>query len=145
MLGYAGTSGATYVDYLLGDLLSTTPEMKHAFTEKLVLSPRTLYLPPMRLEPPPEGSDPSLLAEFKIQDSNIQDSTAPQLLIACFNQLYKISPQIFRIWTSIIKKVERGRLWLQQMPASIEGSTVTLTITLMMPLILTQCHTRIWK
>jgi protein O-GlcNAc transferase len=40
-LGYPGSSGAAYIDYLVTDRLVSPPEMRALYSEKLLLLPFT--------------------------------------------------------------------------------------------------------
>jgi len=38
--------------------------------------------------------------------------TKDDIILACFNQLYKIEPEIFAVWMRVMKRVPRTKLWL---------------------------------
>lgn len=99
-LGYLGTMGAEYIDYLVADTtIIPEPDQRH-FAEKIV------YLP-----------------SYQANDTkrHIADKTftraelgLPQtgFVFCCFNNSYKITPNIFDGWMRILKQVEGSVLWI---------------------------------
>ncbi|KAF3676306.1 putative UDP-N-acetylglucosamine--peptide N-acetylglucosaminyltransferase SEC [Capsicum annuum] len=43
-----------------------------------------------------------------------------KFIFACFNQLYKMDPEIFKTWCNILKRVPSSALWLLRFPAAGE-------------------------
>nr|CAN80393.1 hypothetical protein VITISV_001595 [Vitis vinifera] len=43
-----------------------------------------------------------------------------KFIFACFNQLYKMDPEIFNTWCNILKRVPNSALWLLRFPAAGE-------------------------
>ncbi|XP_062104923.1 probable UDP-N-acetylglucosamine--peptide N-acetylglucosaminyltransferase SEC [Humulus lupulus] len=41
-----------------------------------------------------------------------------KFIFACFNQLYKMDPDIFNTWCNILKRVPNSALWLLRFPAA---------------------------
>jgi predicted O-linked N-acetylglucosamine transferase (SPINDLY family) len=99
-LGYPGTSGARYIDYILADRF-VIPEAQQAnYSEKVV------YLPD----------------SFQANDSQRWMATMPsraqahlpeQGFVFCsFNNSYKITPTLFEVWMRLLRQVEGSVLWL---------------------------------
>ncbi len=105
-LGYPGTSGARYIDYLIADSTVIPPHTRPHYSEKLILLPHC-YFPnsyrhndQQRLAP---GSQPSR-AELGLPECGF--------VFCCFNSVYKILPATFAVWMQILRAVDGSVLWL---------------------------------
>lgn len=101
-LGYPGTMGADFIDYLIADRVLVPDGAEQWYAEKIVCMP---------------GS-------YQINDDAqaIADSVPPRaslglpdgaFVFCCFNQLYKTEPQIFGAWMRILQAAPGSVLWLQ--------------------------------
>jgi protein O-GlcNAc transferase len=99
-LGYPGTMGADFIDYLVGDRFVTPPEHAQGYSEKLVLMPGS-YQANDRKRPkvdPPSRSELGLPGHA--------------FVFCCFNQAYKILPDVFSSWMRLLQAVPQSVLWL---------------------------------
>jgi protein O-GlcNAc transferase len=100
-LGYPGTTGAEFIDYIIADRF-LIPENQHAFyTEKVVYLPDT-YQPNdsnRRI-----GEDATTRREAGLPESGF--------VFCSFNNNYKITPQVFDIWLRLLHQIEGSVLWL---------------------------------
>jgi protein O-GlcNAc transferase len=102
-LGFPGTMGAPYIDYILADA-TVIPEKDQAYyEEKVVYLPHT-YLPNDSTRVIAEGT-PSR-AEAGLPQSGF--------VFCTFNNLFKITPDGFDLWMRLLKNVEDSVLWLSQ-------------------------------
>jgi predicted O-linked N-acetylglucosamine transferase (SPINDLY family) len=104
-LGYPGTTGAPFMDYLIADETVAPPEDQPFYTEKLVQLPDT-YFPtdPAR----PIGAMPS----------RADEGLPVQSFVFCaFNNAWKITRPVFDIWMRLLAEVPQSVLWLKQPPA----------------------------
>jgi predicted O-linked N-acetylglucosamine transferase (SPINDLY family) len=100
-LGYAGTSGATFFDYLIADPV-VIPQSDHAFfTEKIAYLPDSFF-----------PVDTSITDFGDLPSRNSQGLPDDGFIFACFNNAYKIQPEIFRLWMNLLQSVEGSVLWL---------------------------------
>jgi predicted O-linked N-acetylglucosamine transferase (SPINDLY family) len=100
-LGYPGTTGADYVDYLLADRFVVPEEHRKHYSECVVYLPDS-YLANHSLrmaEEPPGGRTAAGLPEGAF-------------VFCCFNNGYKIAPDVFGAWMRLLRKVEGSVLWL---------------------------------
>lgn len=99
-LGFPGTSGADYIDYVIGDRWVTPLHHADRYSEQIAQMPGC-YQPndSQRELPEPLKRSQFLLPEDK-------------LVLGCFNQSYKITPATFDVWTDILKAVPNSVLWL---------------------------------
>jgi len=99
-LGYPGTLGGGLVDYLIGDPNVTPTEHAPDYAEALVCLPDAYQIND-RQRP---IADPPSRAELGLPEAGIVFSN--------FNQIFKISPQVFDAWAKILKGVPGSVLWL---------------------------------
>lgn len=101
-LGYPGTMGADFVDYILVDKFVVPPDQQPHFSEQLVHLPGCYLVNDSRreiAEPKPSRADSGLPDEG--------------FVFCCFNQSYKVTPQVFSLWMRLLKRVPQSVLWLQ--------------------------------
>ncbi len=99
-LGYAGTTGADFVDYLICDRFVAPPGCETDFAEKLVRLPGCFQANDRTrpVSPTPPRS------ELGLPESGV--------VFCCFNQPYKILPDVFDLWLGLLAKVPGSVLWL---------------------------------
>lgn len=100
-LGYPGTLGAKFIDYIIADKIVIPEEYRKFYDEKIIFMPHC-YQP---------NDEQRQIPNF---NSSKQDHGLPEdkFIFCCFNDLYKISPIEFEIWMNILLKVEKSVLWL---------------------------------
>jgi protein O-GlcNAc transferase len=102
-LGYAGTMGADYMDYLIADR-TVVPEAHHLhYTEKIV------YLPNCYL---PNDSTRTIADTVFTREELGLPPTG--FIFCCFNNNYKITPGAFDSWMRVLSRVDKSVLWLSQ-------------------------------
>ena len=50
-LGYPGTSGAPFMDYIVTDAITSPIRLAHAYTEKLAYMPHTFFIGAFQFSP----------------------------------------------------------------------------------------------
>jgi protein O-GlcNAc transferase len=98
-LGYPGTMGAAFMDYIIVDRIVAPSEQQPYFTEKLVTLPGCYQ---------PNGRRKSAAAPTRRECG----LPAEGFVFCCFNNTYKITPQLFDIWIGLLKRVPGSVLWL---------------------------------
>lgn len=100
-LGYPGTMGASYYDYLVADDTVISSAHLAAYSEKIV------YLP---------GCYQVNDASRTIADrdfSRAELGLPPEgFVFCCFNNNYKITPAVFSVWMEILRQTDSSVLWL---------------------------------
>ncbi len=109
-LGYPATTGADFIDYLIGDPLVTPLALAGHYTEKLAQLPLTLQ-PNGRNRPLPQ---PMARAEAGLPDE--------AFVMCAFNHTYKILPQAFDAWCQVMHDVPRAVLWLKETNAQLHDN-----------------------
>jgi len=105
-LGYAGTSGAHFYDYLIADQVTIPAEHQASYSEKIAYLPNCFF-------PVDSSISPEQLGELPTRAS--QGLPESGFIFACFNNAYKINPPIFRIWMDLLKQVPGSILWLSKL------------------------------
>ncbi len=100
-LGYPGTTGSPYHDYIIADATIITPEEHRFYSEAVVTMPDTYWINDSRRH---KARRSTTRAEEGLPESGF--------VFCCFNNNYKITPQIFDIWMRLLSKVEGSVLWL---------------------------------
>jgi len=103
-LGYPGTTGANYIDYIIGDKIVIPERLQSNYTEKVIYLPHSYLVTPSKKE---ISNKKFTRKEFNLPEAGF--------VFCCFNNSYKISPQIFSKWMSILKQVNDSVLWLSEM------------------------------
>ena len=101
-LGYPGTMGANYIDYLIADPILIPESHYQNYLEKIVRLPNS-YMP--------NDDSKRLIAEKSFDRA---ECGLPQtgLVFCCFNNVYKFNPDLFDSWARILKAVDGSVLWL---------------------------------
>lgn len=113
-MGFPATTGASYIDYLITDEFVSPLKYSHIYSEKLVHLPHCYFV-----------------NDYKQKNQDVLDPVCPhkradyglpedKFIFACFNQLYKMDPDIFNTWCNILKRVPNSVLWLLRFPAAGE-------------------------
>jgi predicted O-linked N-acetylglucosamine transferase (SPINDLY family) len=100
-LGYPGTSGSDFMDYVIADKTLIPEEQRNSFSEKIV------YLPDCY-----QPNDSTKVIKHKFQHRSELDLPENSFVFCCFNNNYKIQPNIFKIWMHILSIVDHSVLWL---------------------------------
>jgi predicted O-linked N-acetylglucosamine transferase (SPINDLY family) len=100
-LGFPGTMGAGFIDYLIGDHTLISDDDRRWYAEKVVRFPDS-YLINDRQKV--ISDTPVNRTGFGLPDS--------AFVFCCFNGSYKITPGMFDIWMRLLSRIERSVLWL---------------------------------
>ena len=99
-LGFPGTLGADYMDYILADAVLIGEDERRYYREKLVILPGSYQINDRRRAPAGSAS--------RAEHSLPQD----KFVFCHFNYGYKITPDLFACWMRILAAVEGSVLWL---------------------------------
>ncbi|MBK9443372.1 MAG: tetratricopeptide repeat protein [Comamonadaceae bacterium] len=100
-LGYPGTMGADYYDYIIADRHIIPPEHQKYYTEKVAYLPDT-YLP----------TDNSVKISERTPTRAECGLPETGFVFCSFSHDYKISPPMFDVWMRLLTQVSRSVLWL---------------------------------
>ena len=99
-LGYPATTGAPFIDYLIGDRVTTPLSHAANYTEHIAQLDGC-YQPNDAARPLPPC--PSR-AELGLPEDAV--------VLCCFNQTYKLSPNMLDLWARILADAPRTVLWM---------------------------------
>jgi predicted O-linked N-acetylglucosamine transferase (SPINDLY family) len=100
-LGYPGTMGADFIDYIIADKNLIPEESQKFYSEKLIYMPHHYQV----------QNDELKAAETKPSKEELglpKDS----FVFCATNNTYKILPEVFDVWMKLLNSVERSVLWL---------------------------------
>ena len=99
-LGYPGTSGAEYIDYLIADSTLVPEASRPHYSEKIVTMPDSFQA---------NSRNPISPRQYTRSGEGLPEQG---FIFCCFNNSYKIGPATFAIWMRILERVEGSVLWL---------------------------------
>jgi protein O-GlcNAc transferase len=108
-LGFAGSSGADFIDYILADRFVLPMDQQRWYSERIVHLPECYFVNHNRRESP--DAMPSR------QACGLPETG---FVFCSLNHTYKIKPQIFAIWLRLLGQVPGSVLWLLRDNAAAE-------------------------
>ena len=100
-LGYPGTLGADYIDYFVADKTLIPKESQGHYSEKIVYLPNSYQVN--------DSHRAIATKQFTKQELGLPRDS---FVFCCFNNNYKITPDVFDSWVRTLKAVEASVLWL---------------------------------
>ena len=100
-LGYPGTIGTEFIDYIVADPVVVPSNRRSAYSEEIIYLPHT-YQP----------NDNTRIISQKVTTKADMGLPEDGFVFCCFNSNYKISPAEFDIWMRLLCKVNGSVLWL---------------------------------
>ena len=100
-LGFPGTLGARYMDYLIADAIVIPGTSRDFYSE------RVIYLPNCY-----QANDRQRAIAQEIPTRADMGLPVDAFVFASFNNCYKITPRMFECWIRILKRVPKSVLWL---------------------------------
>lgn len=111
-LGFPGSSGAPFIDYLIGDTVVTPLADAANFSEKIAQLPNCYQ---------PNDAHRALPLTSTRADWGVPEGA---FLLCGFHQSYKISAEVFDRWCDLLHALPGAVLWLLQWNANVQ-STLT--------------------
>ncbi len=102
-IGYPGSMGADYIDYIIADPIVIPAEGRTHYSEKTVWLPDTFQANDNRKE---IADTARSRAELGLPEQGF--------VFCCFNNSYKITPAEFAIWMRLLQQVAGSVLWLAE-------------------------------
>ena len=100
-LGYPGTSGTNYLDYIIADKILIPKESQKYYSEKIVYLPDTY-----------QANDSTKKISDKVFTREELGLPKNGFVFCCFNNNYKITPQVFNVWMRMLNRVKNSVLWI---------------------------------
>jgi len=99
-LGYPGTTGSKFIDYIIADKIVIPKGTRRYYSEKIIYMPDTY-------RPTDDAAEISFIP-FTRKDVGLPNNS---FVFASFNSPYKLDPIMFDIWMRILKQVPNSVLW----------------------------------
>lgn len=103
-LGYPGTMGAPFMDYLIADGMVVPRVQQRDYVERIIYVPGSFM--------PFDSSYPMPAARTFTREELGLPATA--FVFCCFNNTFKLTPEIFDVWMRIVARHENSVLWLSR-------------------------------
>jgi len=102
-LGYAGTTGAGFIDYVIADRTVLPFEQQPFYTERIVHLPECY-----------QANDST--REITAVTPTRREAELPDegFVFCCFNNNFKITQPVFDVWMRLLRAIEGSVLWLSQ-------------------------------
>lgn len=110
-LGFIGSSGADWYDYIITDEITTPAADAPYYTEKFLYMPSCYQV----------NDNESVISQknFKRSDFGLPED---KFVFCCFNQAIKIDPVMFACWMRILQRSEDSVLWLLGKGTEVEAN-----------------------
>jgi protein O-GlcNAc transferase len=103
-LGYPGTSGAPYIDYMVADEVVVPRSEEPWYTEQIVRLPQCVL---------PNDDQRAIAGAPTREQAGLP---AAGFVFCAFTNAYKINPPMFDIWMRLLREIPDSVLWLRDMP-----------------------------
>lgn len=105
-LGYPGTLGEDFVDYVVADRTVVPPEHVPHYAERVVSLPDTYWF-----------NDTAKVISDRVFTRAELNLPEQAFVFCCFNNAYKITPDVFDIWMRLLRAVDGSVLWMLESAA----------------------------
>ena len=109
-LGFPGSTGANFIDYVIGDRVVTPLEDAAHFNEKIAQMPHCYQ---------PNDSARALPRESARAEWGVSEDA---LLLCAFHQSFKISAEVFDTWCDVLHARPDAVLWLLRWNLNVEAT-----------------------
>ncbi len=110
-LGYPGTMGAEYIDYIVGDRWVIPEEQRQFYSEKVICLPNTF-----------QANDSARKISDPCPSRTAAGLPENAFVFCAFNNSYKITPHVFDVWMRLLQQVPGSVLWLVADTPAVEGN-----------------------
>jgi len=100
-LGFPGTMGCTYMDYLIADPRLIRSGEEALYTEKVVRLPESY-----------QANDNTKRIAQSLPSREAMGLPTQGFVFACFNNSFKLTPDVFDVWMRLLRDVPSSVLWL---------------------------------
>ncbi|AWW50333.1 tetratricopeptide repeat protein [Polynucleobacter paneuropaeus] len=118
-LGYPGTMGAKYMDYLIADKIVIPEESKSFYTEKIAYLPDCYIVDDSKRIPSNKV--------FTKEDCGLPEN---RFIFCCFNNSYKFNKKILKSWSTILKAAPTSVVWISENNESFRKNLIAEFVSL---------------
>ena len=102
-MGFPATMGAPFLDYIIADPIVAPHTEQANFSERIVQLPETYWI-----------CDSKRVIVWDTPSRTESGLPEEGFVFCCFNNAWKITPEIFDVWARLLHAVEGSVLWLLQ-------------------------------
>jgi len=102
-LGYPGTIGADFIDYIVADKNIIPESHQQFYTEKVVYLPDTYMVD--------DSKRVASSRQFTREECGLQENA---FVFCCFNNDYKFNPKVLDCWSRILLAAKNSILWISE-------------------------------
>jgi len=110
-LGFPGTMGADFMDYIIADPYVVPPGMERHYAEKVVRLPDTF-----------QCNDSKRSAATRALSRSGAGLPQESVIYCCFNNSAKLSPATFDLWMRVLREVPGSVFWLFADHPNLQGN-----------------------
>ncbi len=110
-LGYPGTIGAPFMDYLIADACVIPAEQAQHYSEQVIYLPHSYQV-----------NDDSRTISEKVTSRREAGLPEAGFVFCCFNNNYKIGYTEFDVWMRLLQQIDGSVLWLFRSNMAAEGN-----------------------
>jgi predicted O-linked N-acetylglucosamine transferase (SPINDLY family) len=110
-LGYPGTMGVEYYDYIIADKVLIPIDSVEFYSEKIIYLPNSY-----------QANNSKRFTQISSIDRNKLGIPDAEFIYCCFNNSYKITPFVFDSWMRILLQVPKSILWLYEYNATSKNN-----------------------
>jgi protein O-GlcNAc transferase len=100
-LGFPGTMGASFIDYIIADPIVLPFDRQSCYAEQIVHLPNCYQV-----------NDRKRRIAARTQTRAEAGLPAEGFVFCCFNNNWKITPEVFDVWMRLLQKAQGSVLWL---------------------------------
>lgn len=100
-LGFPGTVGASFIDYIIGDTTTIPDEYRKFYSEKIIYLPNSFQF-----------NSSSRSISNKYFSRNQFELPKDGFIFCCFNNEHKVNPYVFNSWAKILSETDNSFLWI---------------------------------
>ncbi|MCC4618620.1 tetratricopeptide repeat protein [Xanthomonas cassavae CFBP 4642] len=108
-LAYPGTSGAPWMDYVLGDAFALPPSLAPCYSEQILRLPRVFQ---------PSDTSRTVAVPPSRADCGLPEHG---VVLCCFNNSYKLNPRSMARMLAVLRAVPGSVLWLLSGPGQADA------------------------
>jgi protein O-GlcNAc transferase len=102
-LGYPGTTGAKFIDYIVGDKIVTPNSHQHFYSEKVAYLPNSYMV-----------DDSKRIPSERVFTREECDLPKNSFIYCCLNNDFKFNPDVLDRWSRILLAAENSALWISE-------------------------------
>uniref|UniRef100_A0A6U6BUE6 protein O-GlcNAc transferase n=1 Tax=Guillardia theta TaxID=55529 RepID=A0A6U6BUE6_GUITH len=107
-MAFAATTGASYIDHLVTDKITSPPDYRHHYSESFIYMPNSYHVNSHK-----QRFKTNVFGEKELVGRRSKEGLPNSSIIYCsYNQFFKIDKHILRAWIDILRRDEKSVLVL---------------------------------